>query len=113
MMTMSRWLFPAILGRSLNVFQNFQRGQPAVGAHDAASGMRGRSAHVEILDRRAILSPAWHGPQEEELFERKLSLEDVSLGQSPLALEIEWSDDLLLDDDVFQIRRVFGERIDH
>src|SRR5579863_455546 len=113
MMTMSRWLFPAILGRSLDIFQNLQRGQPAVCAHDAASGMRGRSAHVEILNWRAVLSPAWHRTQEEELFERELSLEDVALGQSPLAFEIERSDDLLLDDDVFQVRCVLRDRVDH
>src|SRR5262245_12343289 len=44
--------------------------------------MRRRAAHVEVLDRRAVLRPAGHGPQEEELLERQLTLEDVA-SESP------------------------------
>src|SRR5579862_6538423 len=73
--------------------------------------MRGRTAHVEILNRSSILRPPRHWAQEKKLFQRKLALEDVALAQSPLALEIEWGDYLLLDDDVLQIGRVLGNRI--
>ena len=70
------------------------RGIASGRAHDAAAGMRGRAAHVEAVDRRLVLRPAGHGPQEEELLERQLALEDVALGETPLALEVERRHDL-------------------
>src|SRR5215469_2131573 len=78
-----------ISGHSLAVLENFQRRQTAVRAHDAAAWVGGRSAHVEILNRRPILRPSRNRPQEEELLQRKLTLEDVAFAQSPLALQIE------------------------
>src|ERR1700746_3152844 len=74
--------------------------------------MRSRSTHVEVLDRRAILRPPGDGPQEEQLLERKFTLEDVSFAQTPLTLEIERRDDLLLNDGVLQVRRVLRDSID-
>ena len=71
-----------------------------MGAHDAAAGMRGRSAHVQVLDRRAVLRPARDRTQEEKLLERKLALEDVAFGQAELAFEVERRDDLAVQDDV-------------
>ena len=68
--------------------------------------MRGGAAHVEALDRRRVLRPAGRGAQEEELLERELALEDVAFGQSPLALEIERGQDLAMQDDVLDVRRV-------
>src|SRR4029078_4018955 len=61
----------------------------AVRAHDAAPRMGGGAAHVEAADRRLVLRPAGNGTQEKELLEGELALEDVALGQSPLALEVE------------------------
>ena len=46
------------------------------------------------------------------MFERKLALENVAFGQSPFAFEIERGDDLAVQDDVFDIRRVFGDGVD-
>ena len=56
--------------------------------------MRGRTAHVEILNGRAEARVTGRGTQEEKLFQRKLALENVALAQSPLAFEIERGDDL-------------------
>ena len=97
----------------LEVFQNFESRQPPGRAHDAAAGMRGRSAHVEVLDRRAELRPSRHRPQEEELLQRELALEDVAFAQSELAFQIERRDYLAVQDDVFDIRRVLGNGVDH
>ena len=66
----------------------------------------------EAVDRRAVVGPAWHRTQEEELFERQLALEDVALGERPRALEIERRHHLTVQDDVFQVRRVFRQRVD-
>src|SRR5579864_6137730 len=82
------------LRRSLDVFQNFQCRESAICTHDAAAGVRRGSAHIEVLDRCAVLRPPGDGPQEEQLFEGKFTLEDVALAQAPLALEIERRDDL-------------------
>ena len=40
------------------------------------------------------------GPQEEQLLERQLALEDVALGQPELALEVERRQHLPVQDDV-------------
>ena len=69
------------LGRPLEVFQDFESRQPAGAAHDAAAGMRGRSAHVQVLDRSAELRPTRHRPQEEKLLQRKLALENIAFAQ--------------------------------
>ena len=74
--------------------------------------MRGRPAHVEALDGRPVLRPSRRGPQEEELLERELALEDVAFRQAPLALQIERRDDLPVQDDVPQIRRELRQRVD-
>ena len=86
---------------SPRIFQNFERGEAAGRAHDAAAGMGGGAAHVEILDGRAIARPAGDGPQEEKLLERKFSLKNIAFGEAGGALDIERRDDLLADDDVF------------
>src|SRR5579863_7155178 len=75
--------------------------------------MRGGAAHVELANGRAITGPASDRPQKEKLFERKLALKDVAFGEACLALDIERGDELLADDDVFYVWRVFGDGVDH
>ena len=53
------------LGRPLHVFQNFESCQTPVCAHDAAARMSCRSAHVKVLNWRAILRPAGNRTQKE------------------------------------------------
>ena len=100
------------LGRSLDVFQDFERREASGPAHDAAAGMRCRSAHVEILDGRAELRVSRHRPQEEKLLERKLALENVAFAQSPLAFEVERRHHLAVKNDVFNVGRVLGDGVD-
>ena len=70
--------------------------------------------HIYRLpNRRAVLRPSGNRPQEQQLLERQLALKDVALAQPPFALEIERSDDLAVQDQRLQIRRVLGERVDH
>src|SRR5262249_15391471 len=66
-----------------------QRRVPSGRAHDAAAGMRRRSAHPQVLHRRRVLRPAGHRSCEEQLLQRQLALEDVAFGEPELALEIE------------------------
>src|SRR5262245_58408688 len=74
--------------------------------------MRRRSAHPEVPNRRLVLRPARNRPREEQLLERQLALEDVALGQPELALDVERRQYLAMEDDVAEIRRVFGDRVD-
>src|SRR5579862_3131389 len=74
--------------------------------------MRRRTAHVEILDRRAELRVSRHRAQEEKLFQRKLTLKNVSFGKTPLALQIERRHNLLVQDDVLDVGRVFRNGVD-
>ncbi len=48
----------------LPIFQNFERRQTSRRAHDAAARMRGRSAHVKVLDGRAELCPSGNRAEE-------------------------------------------------
>src|SRR6476469_8396944 len=81
-------------------------------AHDAAAGMRGGSAHIEIADRRRVLGPPGRRTQEEQLFEGELSLEDIAFGEAPFSLEIERRHHLPMQNDVLDVRRVLRQRID-
>src|SRR3984885_1047658 len=114
MMTMSLRLDFAsdMLCRSLDVFQNFQSGEASRCAHDSAAGMSGRTTHIKIPNGRAEACIAWRGTQEEKLLQREFTLENVAFAQSPLAFEIKRSDDLPVKDDVFDVRRILGNRVD-
>src|ERR687889_550111 len=85
------------------VFQYLRGGVAARGAHDAAAGVRGRAAHVEVADGRAVLRPAGRGPQEEELFEGEFALKDVALGESEVALDVERRQNLPVEDQLAEV----------
>src|ERR1700677_1092744 len=74
--------------------------------------MGGRAAHVQFFDGRAVTGPARGRTQEEELLERQLTLKNISFGQAGGALDVERSDELLTDDQTFQIRGVLRNGID-
>ncbi len=40
-------------------------------------------------------------------------MKDVAFAQTEIAFEIEWRDDLPMQNDVFDVRSVFGDRVDH
>mgnify|MGYP003694378643 CR=1 FL=1 len=56
------------------------------------------------------LRPPRHGTQEEQLLQRQLALEDVSLGQPGDPLDVERRQDLPVQDQRREVRRVAGER---
>src|SRR6185369_14995344 len=75
--------------RTSRLSQNPPGAIPCRRAHDAAAWVGGGSTHPEIPNRRLVLRPARNRPREEQLLERQLALEDVSLGQPELALDVE------------------------
>src|SRR5947209_6843442 len=88
--------------------QNPPRRVPTRRAHDAAPGMRGRPTHPQTPNRRRVLRPARRRPQEEQLLERKLSLENVAFGEPEFAFKVERREHLLVQDDVADVRRIIG-----
>src|SRR5262245_3450872 len=75
--------------------------------------MRAGAAHVEAAHGAAIAGPAGDGTQEEELLQRQLALENVALREAPLALEVERREHLTVADDLPDIGRIAGDRVDH
>src|ERR671925_278706 len=96
----------------LPVFQDDLTCQAAIRAHDAATWMCRRAAHVEIFDWRAVIGPSRDRAQKEKLFKRKFALKNISLRQAKFALEIERRQHLLTDDDVFDVWSVLGNGVD-
>src|SRR5713101_8906798 len=74
--------------------------------------MRCGTAHIEVVDRGAVLGPSGDGAKEKELFQRKLALKNVALGEPEFALKIERSENLAASDDVFDVGSVFGDGVD-
>ncbi len=87
-------------------------GNAAGRAHDAAAGMCGGTAHIEVVDRRAVVGPPGHGAEEEKLFEGELALKDITLGETEFALEIERGENLAADDNFFDVGSVLGDGVD-
>src|SRR5215203_3622341 len=75
--------------------------------------MRGRPAHVKILNWCAVLGPPRRWPQEEELFEGQLALEYISLGETKVAFQVQWSQYLPVDYQVFNVWRMLCNRINN
>src|SRR5271168_3214809 len=74
--------------------------------------MRGRAAHVELFYRSAVTRPAGGGTEEKKLLERKFALKNVAFGEARLAFDVQWSDELFSDDEIFQIGRELRNRVD-
>src|SRR5258708_7305279 len=85
--------FPARRGGALplappRVAQYLARGVVPGDPGNAAAGMRSRAAHVQALERPAIVAVSEHGSGGEQLVERERAVEDVAADQTEFALEI-------------------------
>ena len=61
------------------LLQDDLAGDAAGRAHDAAAGMRGGAAHIEVVDRRAVVGPAGNGAEEERAAREKARPEKYCL----------------------------------
>ena len=82
-------LFPHSFLRSLAVTQHFGRGVFSTSAHHAAARVGRASAQIQPVNRRAVVAPAGHGAQAEELMQRHAPLKDVTAGQTECAFQID------------------------
>src|SRR5262249_62344916 len=92
----------------LPVGQNPHRRVLAGRAHDAASRVGRRAAHVEISDWGRVLRPAWRWTQEEELLQGQLPLKDVAFAQPERALDVERRQDLAVKNQIADVGSKFG-----
>jgi hypothetical protein len=74
--------------------------------------MSSGAAHIQVVDGSFVVPPTRHRPQKKELFERKLTLKNIASSKAELALEVERSQNLTTDDQVLNIRSVFGNGVD-
>ena len=65
----------------------------------------------KMFHRRLVPSPS-PAPDARTAAPAQFALEDVALGQSEFALEVERCQDLPVQDDVADVRRVLGDRVD-
>ena len=82
------------------------------GAHDPAAGMSGGAAHVQVVRPEFGTAPTRAGRRKNSCSSVNSPWKILPSGQSPLALEVERRDDLTMQNDVPEIRRVLGERVD-
>ena len=84
---------------SCAVLQHLQRREPARRAHDAAARMRAGAALLVAPGSACGTSPTrGAGPQEEELLQRELALEDVALGEPGDPLDVQRREHLPVQD---------------
>src|SRR5258708_2078552 len=76
----------------------------------AAAGMGAGAAHVQALERPAIVAVPEHGPGREQLIEGERAVEDVPADQAKLALQIKRRERSPRDDAGTEIRCVAAHR---
>ena len=74
--------------------------------------MRARPAQVETADRRPVVGPASHRPQEQQLIGGHVAVQGVTARQPHQPFHVERGDDLPVLDQVGQLREVLGDRRD-
>src|ERR1700675_4703895 len=74
--------------------------------------MRGRAAHIKVVDGRAVVGPSGDGTEEKELLEGELALKNIALREAELAFEVERRENLAAADNFFDVGSVLGDRID-
>src|SRR5208282_4404781 len=88
------------------------RGVGARRTHDAAPGVRARTAHVYAADRRAVLSEARHRPVEQQLIHGQFTLEYIAFRQSDFVLDVPRRAYLGMQNELLEVRAVPGDGID-
>src|SRR6202140_5736890 len=98
---------------SPRIAKNFPRRVVSGHAGDAATGVSARAAHVQALQRAAIVTMTEDRSRREELVKRERAVEDIAPDQSELALEVERRQCVPGDDARGKIGRVTIDGSDH
>src|SRR3546814_11945108 len=81
-------------------------------AADAAARMRAGAAQIQTRQRRAVITPARHRPETEQLMQRHRAMKDVAAGQRETSFEFERRQQLAMQDRCAEIWRVSVDRVD-
>src|SRR5258706_11481426 len=113
--TQSAWdLFRGSLGLSApRVAQDLTRSVVSRHTGHSAAGMRARAAHVEALERPAVVAMSEHRPGGEKLIERELTVKDVATRQAKLAFQIQWGKRAPRDNACAKAGSVAVHRLEH
>src|SRR5437016_11191057 len=90
----------------LQIFQNLSRRIRSRPASQARSGMRARTAQIQISNRRAVSCPIEERAHGKKLIEGKFAVENVSASQAVSIFQILRCDDLVREDQLWKIWRV-------
>ena len=82
-------------------------------AGDAAAGMGAGAAHIEPIDRAAVIAVSQNRTRREHLIEIELSVHDVAAGKAEDALEIERAQRLHAEYRFAESRRETVNRVNH
>src|ERR1700691_2281631 len=97
----------------LQVFQNFSRRIGARTSGQSRSSVRPRTAHVQILNGRAISRPIQQWTHGEKLVECQFSMKNVAAGQSVRVFQILRGDDLVRQNEFRKLGSVLRQRFDY
>src|SRR3546814_6737367 len=74
--------------------------------------MRAGAAQIQTRQRRAVITPARHRPETEQLMQRHRAMKDVAAGQRETSFEFERRQQLAMQDRCAEIWRVSVDRVD-
>src|SRR5205807_2531556 len=97
----------------LPVAQRLMRCIPPGCSGNSASGMRSCSAEIESVNGRAVLRPSSHGTHKEKLLQAQIAMEDVALGQTIGAFQIQRRKHLPGHDRLGNVGCVFSNLLDY
>src|SRR5439155_16422007 len=98
---------------SAHVAEDFARGIMPGNASDAAAGMRSGAAHVQALERAAIVAVPEHRPRRKQLVEGKRAVKKVAADEPEFTLEIQRRECLRGNDARSEVRSVAIDGLDH
>src|SRR3546814_13705347 len=81
-------------------------------AADAAARMRAGAAQIQTRQRRAVITPARHRPETEQLMQRHRAMKDVAAGQRETPFAFERRQQLAMQDRCAEMWRVSVYRDD-
>src|SRR3546814_3171277 len=82
-------------------------------AADAAARMRAGAAQIQTRQRRAVITPARHRPETEQLMQRHRAMKDVAAGQRETSFEFERRQQLAMQDRCAEIWRIDPRSEEH
>src|SRR6201999_289448 len=95
------------------IADDFARCVMSGGAGYTAAGMCAGAAHVQPVQRAAVVAITQHGSRGEHLVERERTVKDIPADESERALQIQRALDLAPEDCGLEVGSVLVDGVDH